>query len=414
MSLFRAEVSEYRKTRLHGEVVLSQPLSTRLMVAALFAIIAMIVAWVSVGTYARVETVPGILSTDLPSAKVIASIPGVITELGVSEGQLVQKGDRLAVVSVDRRSLNGGAVAGRSITALNERRRLAEGQVGLASRRMTSERARLFSVTRAAEQQADSLRDQIGLQEQLVASNQALFNQIAKVVEKGFVSRVEYERRRQTLLGSQQSLAGLRQQLVSRLAEATQARAQIASMEVEALQGRSEIQSSLQTLDQQQAQLEGEQAYIMTAPISGRVTALQVAVGRTANPNLPLMLVVPEASQLHADLYAPTRAIGFVKKGQETRILFDAFPYTRFGSFGGKVQSVSRIVIDPREAEVPIKLEEAVYRVTVALDRQAVDAYGEKIALQPGMTLQANIVLERQSFLAWLLQPLNAVFKRTS
>jgi hypothetical protein len=30
------------------------------------------------------------------------------------------------------------------------------------------------------------------------------------------------------------------------------------------------------------------------------------------------------------------------------------------------------------------------------------------------MTLKANIVLERQTFLAWLLQPLNAVLNRTS
>ena len=37
-----------------------------------------------------------------------------------------------------------------------------------------------------------------------------------------------------------------------------------------------------------------------------------------------------------------------------------------------------------------------------------------KLGLQPGMTLKANIVLERQSFLAWLLQPLNAVLKRTA
>ena len=63
---------------------------------------------------------------------------------------------------------------------------------------------------------------------------------------------------------------------------------------------------------------------------------------------------------------------------------------------------------------MPLKLEEAVYRVTVALDGQAVTAYGDKVPLQPGMTLQANIVLERQSFLSWLLQPLNAVLKRTA
>ncbi|MDX2209087.1 MAG: HlyD family efflux transporter periplasmic adaptor subunit [Sphingopyxis sp.] len=414
MGLFREEVSEYRKTRLHGDVVLSQPISTRVMVLALFGIIAIAATWVSLGTYARIETVPGILVTDVPSAKVVATQAGIVTELHASEGKLVQAGDRLAVINLDRTAASGETVASRSLSALAARRELAELQVGLSAQRASAESARLAATIAAAEQQVASLREQIELQKQVVLSNQNMFDQIATVVDRGFVSKVEFERRRQSLISSQQQLATLRQQEAARLADSVQARAQMRSLSVESAQTVSDIQSGLQGVAQQQAQLEGEQGYIVSAPIAGRITVLQTAKGRTASPNVPLMVIVPENSGLRAELYAPTRAIGFVKSGQETRILFDAFPYQRFGSFGGKVQSVSRIVVDPRETEVPIKLEETVYRVTVALDKQAVSAYGENVPLQPGMTLKANIVLERQSFLAWLLQPLNAVLKRTA
>jgi len=384
------------------------------MAGALFIVILIAGMWVSLGTYSRIETVPGVITTDIPSAKVIAPQPGVVTELNASEGQFVKAGDRLAVINLDRRAATGEAVASRGLSALEVRQQLTQSQVALSSRRTAAEGARLTTMIAAAEEQAVSLREQISLQEQVVASNQNMFDQIAKVVERGFVSKVEFERRRQSLINSQQQLAGLRQQLSARLATATEARAQMASLAVESAQGVSEIQSNLQAMMQQQAQLEGEQGYIVTAPISGRITALQTAKGRTANSNLPLMVIVPDKSRLKVELYAPTRAIGFVKPGQETRILFDAFPYQRFGSFGGKVLSVSRIVIDPRENEVPLQLEEPVYRVIVALDKQTVTAFGENISLQPGMTLQANIVLERQSFLSWLLQPLNAVLNRTA
>ena len=212
MSLFRGEVTEYRKSRLHGEVVLSQPLSTRLMVGALFAIIAIAGTWVSLGTYARIETVPGILITDIPSAKVVATQPGVVTELRATEGQLVKAGDRLAVINLDRRAAAGETVASRGLDALDRRQRLAQSQVALSSRRKAAEAGRLATAIAAAEDQAISLREQIALQEQVVASNQNLYDQIAKVVERGFVSKVEFERRRQTLIGSQQELAGLRQQ----------------------------------------------------------------------------------------------------------------------------------------------------------------------------------------------------------
>ncbi len=412
--LFRDEVFETRKQRLYGDVVLTQALSTRVMGLALFAIIAIAVTWVSLGTYARIETVPGILVTDIPSTKIVATAPGIVTALTAQEGQLVKQGDRIAVISLDRRAISGNGIAGRSLGALESRRELTEQQLGLSRRRAASEQQRLHSVIANAEQQSISLQEQIVLQEQSVASNQQIFDQIAKVVERGFVSKVEFERRRQMLISSQQSLANLRQQLSARMAEAEQVRAQIGSIAVETAQGANEIASSLQGIAQQQAQLEGEQGYVITAPISGRITALQTAIGRTANPNVPLMVIVPDGSELRAELYAPTKAIGFVKKGKQARILFDAFPYQRFGSFGGRIISVSKTVFDPRETDVPIKLEQAVYKITVKLDRQHVTGYGDKIPLQPGMTLNANIVLERQSFLDWILAPLNAVRKRTA
>lgn len=130
------------------------------------------------------------------------------------------------------------------------------------------------------------------------------------------------------------------------------------------------------------------------------------------DPSVSLMTIIPEGSDLEAVLYAPTRAIGFVEKGQETRLLLDAFPYQRFGSFEATITEVSRTVLDPREADVPFKIEEPVYKVKAKLRKQVVNAYGEDIPLQPGMTLTGNIVLERQSFLDWILAPLRAVVNR--
>jgi len=124
------------------------------------------------------------------------------------------------------------------------------------------------------------------------------------------------------------------------------------------------------------------------------------------------MTIIPEGSNLEAILYAPTKAIGFVKNGQETRLLLDAFPYQRFGSFEAEIYEVSRTVIDPREADVPFQIEEPVYKVKAKLNKQMVSAFGENVPLQPGMTLTGNIVLERQSFLDWILTPLRAVVNR--
>jgi len=77
------------------------------------------------------------------------------------------------------------------------------------------------------------------------------------------------------------------------------------------------------------------------------------------------------------------------------------------------VARVSRTVIDPRQLVAPLKIEEAVYRIDVMPDRQRVDAFGQILPLQPGMTLSANLIVDRRSFADWLLQPIQAVKRRT-
>lgn len=414
MSLFRSEFTERRQNRLHGEVVLTQPISIRILAVVLFSIIVVIGFWITLGTYARVETVSGMLVTEQPSARVFAQQEGTVAELSVIEGQKVKKGDQLLVIHSDRQLAGGGDVAGRSLEAVEARRQLSEAQLALVDTRAAAERSRLLAVISSAEVQSSNLLDQVDLQEQVVASNQKIFDQLAEVVERGFVAKIEYERRRQTLLSSQQTLSNLRQRLAGSVAEAEEARAQLSVVGVDAAQGVTNIQEDLQTLLLEKARLEGEHGYVVTAPIDGRVTALTAGVGRPASVGRPLMMVVPVNTELQAELYAPTRAVGMVEPGKEVRLLYDAFPYQKFGSFRGKVSSIARIAVDPREMNIPFPIEEPIYRVRVVLDKQFVDAYGKPTLLQPGMTLQASVVLERQTFLEWMLEPLNAVLNRTS
>jgi membrane fusion protein len=45
------------------------------------------------------------------------------------------------------------------------------------------------------------------------------------------------------------------------------------------------------------------------------------------------------------------------------------------------------------------------YRITVALDRQVVQAYGQAQALSPGMQLEADVLLDRRRLLEWIFEP---------
>ncbi|MGF1607083.1 MAG: HlyD family secretion protein [Rhodothalassiaceae bacterium] len=413
MSLFRKEVFEARRKRLWGEVILIQPLSYAVLTALLGTVVLGAAAALAVGSFARTEQARGYLTPSLGQAQVQALRAGTIEAVLVDEGDRVEAGQPLIRVRAEQLDAAGLGVEARQIQLLRDRLAAMDDRIAHA-RSMAQENDRQLTTeitgieTELAETQA-----RLQVQARITASAEESFNGLDELVEKGFVAKAEYERRRQTFLSQQAQETRIRQQLATletRLDRARQDRALLpraAEESVRELQGlRDDLQSRL-------VQLEGQHAYTLTAPIAWRIAALQAAPGRLADPARPLATILPEGAVLEAELLVPSAAIGFVAPGQPVRLVYDAFPYQRFGTHEAEVIKVTRTVLAPQDVTGPLQVQEPVYRVTVAPRAQAILAYGQEVPLQAGMTLSANIVLERRTLLDWLLEPLRAVRART-
>lgn len=115
---------------------------------------------------------------------------------------------------------------------------------------------------------------------------------------------------------------------------------------------------------------------------------------------------------MEAELLVPSSAIGFIAPGDTVLLRYQAFPYEKFGLQQGRLSRISRSALSPGElgASIGNVLQgESYYRVTVALKRQSVMAYGKPEMLKPGMLLQANIIGERRSLVEWVFEPLYAL-----
>ena len=410
--LFRTEAMQIAGNRIPGTVIISSSVRMWILTGFISAVVVGALIFAVNASYARTEQVPGTVSSRMPLAKVMAPRPGLVTEMLVEEGQTVEKGQVLARLRIEQGNLDGQGAASASLRSLDEQRQLAAEQMALEERRVAAERARLTAQISSAVRQMADLDAQIAIQRDLVASTRVAVDQAEALIAKGFMTRSGLEQRRQEWLASTQAasqLSRFRNELEGQVAAA---RAELARMPVESAAAITQLKANMAQLEMASAQQAGEKGYQITAPIKGRVTAVQAASGRFADGRVPLLTIVPEGAIMRAELYAPSRAMGFVQPGQEVRVMYDAFPYQRFGSFTGRVEQVSRTVIAPGEADVPLQLTEPVYRIRVALPQQGVPAYGGMAPLQPGMTLKANIVLERRSFLQWLLDPIMAVRNR--
>lgn len=410
--LVREQVIQKRRDRLYGDVVIADRRIWSRSVSLIAFLAVLLGVWAATATYPRTAQVSGLLVSSQSAAKVFATRAGTIDRLYVRDGAEVRKGQRLVFLSVDLRNGDRQGSASSSLAALDRQSNDVSLQLD-ATRSMNEDEARhLASALQANRSEQRALEGQRRMAEAIIVSMQSAIERLTPVAERGFVSKVEMERRQQNLLSQRQQIEQMAQQVVQLQAKHADLEAQLRQLPLEGARRTAELSAQLNGLAEERSRMSVDVGYTIIAPMDGRVTSLQASEGRTFDSRVPLMTIIPKAAALEAQLYVPTRSVGFIRHRQRVRIMYDSFPYKQFGSFSGTVNGISRASLVPEEIDAALRIEEPVYPVRVTLDSQSVTAFDRSMPLQLGMTLTASVLLEKRSFLDWLLEPLNAVRKR--
>ena len=408
--LFRQEAIDFQQhNRQWGQVALLQPLSTKIIAWFIVAAVATIVIFLFPAQYSRKETVIGYLMPTAGTAKIFASQQGTIREIFVKEGQEVEKGQPLLAVETSQIAANGQDVNVTILSTLESHRNRLTPQIAAEQERTKSEQARLTASIGGLEAEISELQAQIDNQRERIRVSDVLVSNVAGLRARGLMTEPEYRQRELAALDQKQKLNSLNQQIAAKQNQLTETRYSLEQLPT-VMEGKIQsLRSELATTEQRIAEVSGRRAYVIRAPAAGRISTLQATVGQFADPRLLQMEIIPNERGLQAELFVPTRAIGFVRTGQHVRILYEAFPYQQFGAYGGQVSQVSQTILTKSDASGPIELKEPAYKVTAALDRPDIDAYGKKMPLQADMLLRADIILEKRPLISWLLDPLLSV-----
>jgi membrane fusion protein len=289
---------------------------------------------------------------------------------------------------------------------LSVQKMILSSQIEAEDRSARSENDRLAAAIRSGEAELELLTSQIGFQDEQIAIAQKLVETAHKMQAAGYFSTPEVYRREEGLLDAKQTLSSLKQRYSARQTELTQTRSSLQQLPTESARRLQPLRSELAQIDQRIAEVGGRRSFAIRAPIAGRIANLQATVGQIADPKRLQLDILPLKSPLQAVLFVPTRAIGFVRPGQKVRLLYDAFPFQRFGTYSGRVASVSKTILSDAGLSAPVELKEPAYKVIAELDRPDVDANGQKVPLQAGMLLRADILLEKRELIRWLLDPI--------
>ncbi|MGQ3044171.1 MAG: HlyD family secretion protein [Brevundimonas aurantiaca] len=411
--LYRREAVEHANQRLSGVVVMTSSVSSRLLTIAALLIVAVVALFAGLSTYSRKETVSGFLTPPAGLIRVAARQGGVIERLHVAEGDIVDQGQIIATMRLSEVTAGGDTylAASRNLQIQREAA-LEQGRLSLEDLR--AERAQLADRRRGLAEEMDQARLRGDLQRQRLQLAQAEVQRAETVAAQGFLPGRELELRRSSALQAEQTLSeitaielGLRRQI-------REVNAQLAELPRREQQVQAQARTEEADLNQRATTQESQATYLVVAPLSGRIAALPGLSGRTLSTGGVVGVITPVDAPLEAEIYAPSRAAGFIRPGQSVRIMYQAFPFQKFGVGRGRVLSVSRTVLAPEEVAMPgLNLTEPVFRVRVALERMDIEAYGQSIPLQAGMTLSADIVVERRNLLEWLFDPLYAAGRRS-
>jgi HlyD family type I secretion membrane fusion protein len=360
---------------------------------------------------------------------------GVVKELLVNEGELVQKGQTLLTLSdTEPRAKLDVLIAERDAMLAQEARLIAErdGQTepdfgakltdrssesgaveAMANEKaLMTARARTFETQkRLVEQKSQQLREQIqGFQAQAdgLVKQKALIqeetNGVAQLYEKGFAPKTR-------LLALQRTMTQLDQDRAARLADIASSQEQIAQNDQETAKLErdriKEITDQLRATNSKLAELTPKIAAAqdvlrrtdLKAPATGAVVGLDVFTeGGVIKPGAKVMDIIPSASPLIAEARLPLSDVDQVMPGRTAEVRLTSINSIERPVLYGTIRTVSADRITDE------KSGQAYYAIQVALNVD--DVNRSRIDLQAGMPVEVIVPTKPRTLVQYLVSPL--------
>ena len=349
----------------HQQVAVKQsPRMVRMVVWVLMGTTAFGVGWLAFAKTEEVVTAPGKLQPIGDVKTVQMPQGGVLKEMLVKEGQRVSKGDVLLRLdneaSVDRESgLDNSIAAKRKELTLKQTEFDRYLEINQTERQVA---VSTLDLDREVLMRLELLRRAGG-----VAELQYLQQRTKVKQDEGDVTKAKIDRLRQSAILRQQiqSLKGELADLSTRLTE-------------------SRVANRYQAI---------------RSPVDGVVFDLKpTGPGFVGQGSEPVMKIVP-FDALQAKVEVPSSKIGFVRLGQSVDVSIDSFPASDFGVLQGEIKRIGSDALAPDQMNQDYR-----YPVNVGLKSQTLRlSSGQRLPLQVGMSLTANIKLRKVTYLQLLL-----------
>lgn len=367
--------------------------SSRIIWAFLLLLVALI-TWSYFAEIVEVSTGSGKV---VPTSReqVIQSLEGgIISELYVREGDIVDKGQVLAQLDLTKTEATVEESAAKYRAALASIARL-EAEVDYSELDFPDELDAfpelIQAETRLYQTRKKALEESVKGLEQSLALVQSELELTRSLAQQGAASNVD-------VLKLQRQVVDLESQITDKLSEyMVQAREELSKVQAEAESLESVVRGREDSLSR----------LTLRSPVRGVVKNVMLTTrGGVVPPNGELMQIVPLDDQLLIEARISPRDIAYIHPGQDAKVKITAYDYSIFGGLDGTVT-----VISPDTIQDETKPDVFYYRVFILTETDSLidKKSGNEYPIVPGMIATVDIKTGDKTVFDYLMKPFGRV-----
>ena len=409
------------------EAILDQePLKTRRLLYAIALSVVVMIVW---ATFAEVDIVTRGQGKVIPSRQVQilgSQDGGVITEILVREGDLVQQGELLLKLDQTRSQSNlGENMAERSglIVRAARLRAMVDGQPFEPSQVMLTETADIvYQEQQLYDSRLEELEVQKGIARQQLKQRREELRELGvrrgqlgrelelateelsrttPMIESGAVSPVEVLRLQREVNKAEGELKQTRAQLSRISASISEAEGKLAGVDLEFSNGvREQLADTVNRINALKEAGAGLSDRVrqtnLLSPVTGTIKQLLYnTVGGIVLPGRDIVELIPADDSLLVEVRVRPQDIAFMAPGQVANVKVTAYDFVVYGGLEGKVEQIGADTVLDEEGN-------AFYEVSV---RTTTVAFGKDQPIIPGMTVEVDILTGKKTIMAYLMKP---------
>lgn len=406
------------------------PRLVRLTIWGLVAFVLFLVLWAH---FAIVDEVTRGEGKAIPSSRLqkIQNLEGgIVAELFVREGQIVEAGDPLLRLDDTRFASNVGEteadrlalaarverlsaeVEGRDLAmpenVLRDAPSLADSERALFESRRDQLRAEIGGLEEQLAQRRQEVREMSSKQEQFRSSLALLRKEIAMsepLVSSGAISPVEVLRLKRAEVESRGQLDATTLALPRAHAAIKEIESKIGEtrgrFRSEALTQLNEARTELSKLKSTGKALEDRvRRTLVTSPVRGVVQQMLVStIGGVIQPGSDIVEIVPLDDTLLVEAKVRPQDIAFLHPGQEAMVKFSAYDFTVYGGLKAELEHISADSITDEDGN-------SFFLIHLRTDKSHLGSDEKPLLIIPGMMASVDIITGHKSVLSYLLKPI--------